>query len=124
MRGDLNGQLDECREATRLAPNDSRAHDSLGVALAEKGNLDDAVAEFQQAVRLDPGNLRAQYNCARSLARKGKVKEAAEHLAIAVQGNSQYGKKARNDSSFKAVRDDPEFTKILGNPPRKGLFEE
>ncbi|MFL6275530.1 MAG: tetratricopeptide repeat protein [Blastocatellia bacterium] len=49
-------------QAVRLAPQDHRAHNSLGTALLVNLRLDDAAAEFQRALELDASDEYANLN--------------------------------------------------------------
>ena len=49
-------------QAVRLAPQDHRAHNSLGTALLVNLRLDDAAAEFQRALELDSSDEYANLN--------------------------------------------------------------
>jgi tetratricopeptide (TPR) repeat protein len=42
------------QEVLRLNPNDPRAHQGLGNALAEQGKLEEAIQQFTEALRLRP----------------------------------------------------------------------
>jgi tetratricopeptide (TPR) repeat protein len=56
-------------EATRLiglSPEDSQAHNALGVALASQGRVEQAAKEFAEAVRLNPGSQQARDNLERA----------------------------------------------------------
>src|SRR6185295_10469196 len=62
--------------AVQLAPEDHRAHNSLGTAYLISLRLDDAVAEFQRAVELDGADEYANLNLG-NLARAGSDFEQA-----------------------------------------------
>ena len=50
---DLDGAIDEYREALRLNPNDANAHNDLGVALEEADRWG-ALDEYRAAYMLEP----------------------------------------------------------------------
>ena len=58
--------------AARLRPLNSRAHNGLGVVLAQAGRLDEAVKSYQRAVAIDPGYAEALYNLGSALNRAGE----------------------------------------------------
>jgi len=56
------------RRLVALEPNDARAHNDLGAALASQMQIQPAAAEFAEAVRLDPSFEAARANLNQSLA--------------------------------------------------------
>jgi tetratricopeptide (TPR) repeat protein len=52
----LAGAIAEYREAIRLDPKYSTAHNNLGNALLAKGDLDGAIAAYREAVNLESKN--------------------------------------------------------------------
>ena len=50
------------RDVLRRWPEDARALDDLGTALAQQGRRDEAVSSYEQAVKSDPRNATAQFN--------------------------------------------------------------
>jgi Flp pilus assembly protein TadD len=58
----LEGAVTALRETIRLRPDDSRAHDNLGVTLSNQGKSADAIAAYREAIRLWPGNALAHSN--------------------------------------------------------------
>ena len=59
------------REALRLEPGNSAAHNVLGITLASNGNLGEAIAQFQQALKINPGDAQARANLERALGSSG-----------------------------------------------------
>src|SRR3984957_1538736 len=76
---DLDGALDEAREAASLNPGIAVVALALGEALLAKGALPAAIAELQRASRLDPALERPRFLTARAWLEAG---EAAHALAI------------------------------------------
>ena len=76
---DLNGALEEAREAAALNPGIAVVALALGEALLAKGALPAAIAELQRASRLDPALERPRFLTARAWLEAG---EAAHALAI------------------------------------------
>jgi Flp pilus assembly protein TadD len=74
----------EWNKALRLVPTEPRAHNGLGVALAEAGKLDEAIAHYREALALNPGYPEACNNLGEALAGKGAVKEAIAQFERAV----------------------------------------
>ncbi len=50
------------RDAVRFAPDDARAHNLLGVALASRGDLRPAESHFREALQLAPGDPEVRAN--------------------------------------------------------------
>lgn len=70
------------REALRLRPNDPKAYNNLGIALATQG---EAIDDFRAAIRLDPEYANAEFNLGAALANSGRLQEAMTHLSTAVR---------------------------------------
>jgi Flp pilus assembly protein TadD len=73
------------RKALDLVPADSRAHNGLGVALAQLGQLDEAMAQYREALASNPQYAEAYNNLGEALAGKGDVDEAIAQFAKAVR---------------------------------------
>ncbi|MGH9826202.1 MAG: tetratricopeptide repeat protein, partial [Blastocatellia bacterium] len=72
-------------QSVQLAPNDHRAHDSLGTAYLINLRLDDAETEFKKALALDPGDEYANLNLANSLRAKGDYEGALKYYQAQLQ---------------------------------------
>ncbi|MGD0745743.1 MAG: tetratricopeptide repeat protein, partial [Verrucomicrobiota bacterium] len=66
------------------------AHDSLGIALFQKGNVDEAVAHLQKALEIKPDYALAHNNLGNALLEKGKVDEAIVHYQMALEIEPDY----------------------------------
>lgn len=66
-------------EAIRLAPNDHRAHNSLGTAYLINLRMDDAAAEFKKALDLDQTDEYANLNLANLLRAQGDYEGAIKY---------------------------------------------
>ncbi|HTT63706.1 MAG TPA: tetratricopeptide repeat protein [Bryobacteraceae bacterium] len=64
------------RNALALSPDDARAHNNLGVALAETGKAAEAIAEYRRSLELDAGSSQTNNNLGSVLAEEGKMGEA------------------------------------------------
>jgi len=60
--GMLAEAVAEYREAARLKPGFSQAHNDMGIALAKEGKIPEARQAFEAALRADPGNGAAAGN--------------------------------------------------------------
>jgi Tfp pilus assembly protein PilF len=83
------GQLDQAiaayREAIRLDPDLSMAHNNLGVALSDKGQLDEAMPLYRKAIQLDANNALPHFNLGRLLQQKGQFDEALDAYREAIR---------------------------------------
>ncbi len=83
----VDDALARFREAARLAPEDERPHEALGVFYLQQGRTPEAVREYQQALSLNPASLRAQLGLAVALERQGN-RAKARQLLEAVAGSN------------------------------------
>jgi protein O-mannosyl-transferase len=81
--------LTHLREAVRLKPDYSDAHNNLGDALSKgPGGEDEAIREFETALRIEPGMIQAHANLGLILVnRPGRISEGVAHLEEALRGN-------------------------------------
>jgi protein O-mannosyl-transferase len=68
------------RHALEVTENNGAAHNSLGVALVEKGQPDEAVEEFQEVLRLKPDDVYGRNNLGIALLKSGKTDEAIKYF--------------------------------------------
>jgi tetratricopeptide (TPR) repeat protein len=57
-------------------PDDARAHNDLGVALAQADRLPEAIEQFDQVLRITPDDAEVHHNLGNALAQAGKFEEA------------------------------------------------
>ncbi len=64
----INGRIEEARlqaeEALAIRPRNANAHNSLGLAMFQKGEVNAAVAHWREALQADPNNMNSQSNLA------------------------------------------------------------
>lgn len=75
------------RKAVSLDPDDARAHNNLGIALAGAGRLDDAIVEYQRSLGLNAHSSQTENNLGSALAEEGNLAAAQQHFERAVQIN-------------------------------------
>lgn len=75
------------RHAVEVAAPNPVAYNSLGVALAEKGQYDEAARWLTQSVQLDPDDERARQNLALALLRLDRIDESIEQFRQALRIN-------------------------------------
>ena len=72
------------KQVINIDPDDSKAHNNLGVAYEATGNMDAAIAAYQRAAELEPDNKYYRLNyrrCRIHLRRSGVDDEDALHTA-------------------------------------------
>lgn len=89
---------------------------SEGLVHFANKDYEQAAAAYEQFLAEMPGDAGFLYNlaCAESLL--GRRKEALEHLRQSVEADPDFKKNALADSDFDAIRDNPEFSAITGQP--------
>ncbi len=70
-------------------PDNPRAHDNLGAALARHGDFERAMLEFMDAIRLSPTYADAHYNLGLAFARRGRPTEAVASFNRALDLNPE-----------------------------------
>ncbi len=69
------------------APDNERAYNNLGTAMAARGRLDDAIAQFRKAVELCPDYSMGHSNLGAALNTKGDIGEGIRHCQWALRLN-------------------------------------
>ena len=81
---------------TAARPDNPRAHNNLGLALAQRGQLAEATARFAHAASLDPDYAQAHNNLGIALAKQGRLEEAVAHYRRALALEPGYAKAHNN----------------------------
>ncbi len=77
--------------AVDVCPESAKAHDNLGIALAQLGQLPDAIVEYQLALRIDPDYAGAHNNLGLALANSGgRWQEAIAEYEAALRINPDF----------------------------------
>src|SRR5262249_31820130 len=71
--------------AVAAQPRNAAAHNSLGVALRDKGQWEAAIAEYKRAAQLDPKYALAHHNLGVALADKSQWDDAIAESTEAIQ---------------------------------------
>ena len=85
--GRVDEAIDHLSSALNLQPSletAARAHNSLGVAYAEKGLLNKAIEEFSFRLSMDPNNADVHANLGQTYVEAGLTDKGIEHLQIAL----------------------------------------
>jgi spermidine synthase len=84
MQGDLPSALTQAQALVAEHPNEARAHNLIGAALATRGQADDARAAFARAIAADPRDAAAYVNAGSLDLEQGRLADARRHFAIAL----------------------------------------
>jgi protein O-mannosyl-transferase len=82
---DYRDELSIWADTAAKAPLNERAHNNLGLALAECGRFDEATPHFQKALELKPDHADAHNNLGAALIRSGHVDEAIAEYRKALE---------------------------------------
>lgn len=74
-------------KAVSLDPDDPRAHNNFGNALAGAGRVTDAIAEYRKSLALNANSSQAENNLGGALAQRGDLAEAKHHFENALRIN-------------------------------------
>jgi tetratricopeptide (TPR) repeat protein len=75
------------QKAVSLDPDDPRAHNNLGIALAGAGHVTEAIAEYRKSLQLNANSSQAENNLGSALAQQGVLDEAQQHFENALRIN-------------------------------------
>lgn len=84
MQGDLDSALAQAQALVAAHPDEARAHNLIGAALATRGQPDDARAAFARAIAADPSDAAAYVNAGSLDLEQGRPADARRHFAIAL----------------------------------------
>jgi tetratricopeptide (TPR) repeat protein len=110
--------LDVSWKAFEVNPNHAEAYSNLGNLLAkDETRREEAEEKYNTAIELNPKYASAYFNlaCLRSLSQKDENKdEAFEFLRKAIELDSKFKELAKTDTDFDFIRDNPQFSEIIG----------
>lgn len=86
-RKQFDAAIPAWQKAVSLDPEDPRAHNNLGIALAGAGRVPDAIAEYRKSLALNGNSSQAENNLGGSLAQQGSLDEARQHFEAALRIN-------------------------------------
>lgn len=75
------------QKAVSLDPDDARAHNNYGIALAGAGKVNDAVEEYRKSLSLNANSSQTENNLGSVLAQQGNLTEARQHFENALRIN-------------------------------------
>ena len=83
-------------DTVKKAPNNNRAHYSLGYAYGERGLMDDAVREYREALRLRPDDHLALFGLGFIHSRQGRLEAAGREFQEVLRRAPDYYKARAN----------------------------
>ena len=129
-KGQYAAALAEWRKALAMEPDDARAHNAYGEALALAGKRQEAMTQLQTALLEKPQFAEAHNNLGIVLAMAGKKDDAMREYSLALDINSEYAD-ARNNMGLlllethrieesieqfvRAIQINPEFAEAHNN---------
>jgi Flp pilus assembly protein TadD len=84
-QGRIAEAMTQFTAALRINPDNSKAHNNLGTALAEQGRIAEAMTQFTAALRINPDNSEAHNNLGTALAEQGRIAEAIAQFREALR---------------------------------------
>jgi len=87
---DYNSVLTIWQDTVEKCPNNSRAHNNLGNALARTGKVEEAIAHYEQALQIEPDLAEVHYNLGTALAQVYRVPEAIAQYEQALRIKPDY----------------------------------
>ncbi len=84
---DYRSELTIWQDTVAKRPANPRAHDNLGIILAQLGNAPDAITQYELALRIDPRVSEPHYNLANALWQTGRRDEALGQYQEALRIN-------------------------------------
>jgi protein O-mannosyl-transferase len=93
---DYRDEVSIWQDTAAVAPNNPRAYNNLGMALADRGRLDDAVLQYQKALELKPVFAEAFNNLGNVFARRDQFEQAADNFQKALQIRPHYADALNN----------------------------
>jgi tetratricopeptide (TPR) repeat protein len=78
------------RDTVAKVPNNPRARNNLGIALAKAGHTDDAVVQYLRVIELQPNHAFAHFNLGNALITQHRWAEAAVHFGAALAIDPHY----------------------------------
>ena len=87
---DYQSELSIWRDTVAKVPDNARAHDNLGLALAKRGRLDEAVADYRKTIELLPNYVSAYNNIGNVLVRRGQIEKAVRYYEEALRLSPDY----------------------------------
>ncbi len=107
-KGRFDESIAEWNRALAISPDDAKAHNNLGRALAGKGDFEQAIVHWQKALEIDPRYWEAHNNLAVALVGKGSLNEAIAHLRQILEANPNYAEVHGNLGRALALKGKPD----------------
>jgi Flp pilus assembly protein TadD len=120
----LEGRLEEAEEAAgkalEFAPESVAAHNNMANLLISQERYEEAETYYRRAIALDDTQAKPYYNLACLYSLLGRPREALSYLQGAIQRDSVMRKEAAEDADLEAIRDMPEFQRLIFGDGERG----
>jgi serine/threonine protein kinase/cytochrome c-type biogenesis protein CcmH/NrfG len=103
----------------QIVPEDARAHGLLATTYAAVGRAREAASEVEKAVAMRGNDPITLYNAACTYGNLNMKAEALATLKKAVEAGYHNPDWAARDNDLACIHDDPEFQRLIKEPPRK-----
>ncbi|MFH1481524.1 MAG: tetratricopeptide repeat protein, partial [Pseudomonadota bacterium] len=80
----------------RVVPDNSQAHNNMGLALLDQGKIDESISRFREALRIKSSFPDAHNNLGNALLQQGKADEAIAHYQTSLRVSPNNPKYRRN----------------------------
>jgi len=101
--GQYEKAIVEWKKALPMSPDDAKANNNFGVALAGAGAFDEAIARYQKALLVHPESAQVHNNMGRALTAEGKLDEAIAQYQEAMAANPDSAE-VHNNLGFALLR--------------------
>ena len=89
LKGSYEDAIKCYDKVIEINPEDDKAYNNKGIALANLGKYEDATEEYNKAIEINPEDDTAYYNKGNALANLGKYEDAIEEYNKAIKINSE-----------------------------------
>lgn len=112
--GKFKNAINIYNDALSIDPQDPNVLLNKAVAYSQLGEYDKAIELYGKVIDHNPEYSLSFYNMAGTLAVMGDTEKALTWLKKAIEKNPDFVEMAQKDDDFLYLRDNPQFTAILG----------
>lgn len=87
---DYSSALVMWQDTVTKRPENSRAHNNLGMAVHQAGRLEEALMHYREAIRISPEHIQAHNNLGNALTDQGKLNDAVSEYVEALRLDPNY----------------------------------
>ena len=106
--------LADYNRSLKLRPDNAHTLHNRGITYLHLKRYDDAITDFKHSLELRPDDPSSLYNVACLFSIQGKSDDALVYLEKAITLDKKYKEKAKTDTDFDNIREDPRFKKLVG----------